>query len=617
MGCYYSKYMAQDDSSSTTGGSNVAFDFNSQAGVLGVLSAIRGSELSVADKNELRDLVFQYSNGGGDVAVRNILEDRLRTFSITPVLIKMSGVKSSQTTSVVEAAVVKPVVRSGFYSGRPTPVFSQGSITTTEVSIEKESVAEMVRKPDVVTVATPVSIADMKTEVAKPYVPVPQFRAPVTDPTSNDVVVNKIPVYSTAPSKQPEAEVPVNQPIIRPNVAVPTTRTVNTFLPPVFNHDLEKKSVENNLQDVRNTAPAVTAPTINATVDSSVSEARMERIRSIKSDINNRVGNPVNLVDLNNEVGREYMSALLSAMKLLSSDSDSVAELAMNRLEAVYNTAINLLDTTATAPSVAVPVVTVVPQVVKILPTIPVSSEATSSVNNNIVTPEPFNSPFSKVSEVENVNAGVSGYAVQEPVTFEEKAEPTMMQNFETSNFSTPIQSPVVPTSVPPLNVPNTPIPASPLKVAPVSEIPSYQSTVISPLTESATPLRQISELRTRDEVNNTSVNGNPLYTKAIDDGLEQLLSEWSLFKKSGLFGTGPSGREHPLFLKLAAIQIPLILAGRFDGSTQEIKQSVTDYMNGWRYEQGIVYEKGESFEVYLRRVIKHIIDLQNQKRQS
>lgn len=39
--------------------------------------------------------------------------------------------------------------------------------------------------------------------------------------------------------------------------------------------------------------------------------------------------------------------------------------------------------------------------------------------------------------------------------------------------------------------------------------------------------------------------------------------------------------------------------------------------MNGWRYEQGIIYEHGENFEHYLRRVIKHIIDLQKKKRTS
>ncbi len=33
--------------------------------------------------------------------------------------------------------------------------------------------------------------------------------------------------------------------------------------------------------------------------------------------------------------------------------------------------------------------------------------------------------------------------------------------------------------------------------------------------------------------------------------------------------------------------------------------------MNGWRYEQGIIYDQGETFEHYLRRVIRHILDLQ------
>ena len=53
------------------------------------------------------------------------------------------------------------------------------------------------------------------------------------------------------------------------------------------------------------------------------------------------------------------------------------------------------------------------------------------------------------------------------------------------------------------------------------------------------------------------------------------------------------------------------IIAGRFDGATPKIKQSIADYMNGWRYEEGIVYEHGETFEHYLRRVIHHILNKQ------
>ncbi len=60
---------------------------------------------------------------------------------------------------------------------------------------------------------------------------------------------------------------------------------------------------------------------------------------------------------------------------------------------------------------------------------------------------------------------------------------------------------------------------------------------------------------------------------------------------------------------------MPLILSGRFEGSTAEIRQSITDYMNGWRYEQGIIYEQEETLEHYLRRVIRHIIDSQTRRR--
>ena len=103
--------------------------------------------------------------------------------------------------------------------------------------------------------------------------------------------------------------------------------------------------------------------------------------------------------------------------------------------------------------------------------------------------------------------------------------------------------------------------------------------------------------------------SGDPLHAPEVDMGLEQLLMEWSLFKSSGLFGTGPNGREHPLFKKLAPLMVNDILLGRFEGSRPEIIQSITDYMNGWRYEQGIVYQSGETFEAYLRRVIRYIID--------
>ena len=99
-----------------------------------------------------------------------------------------------------------------------------------------------------------------------------------------------------------------------------------------------------------------------------------------------------------------------------------------------------------------------------------------------------------------------------------------------------------------------------------------------------------------------------------VTAGLEQLLSEWKLFKNSGFLGTGPGGVEHPLYKQLANLPMASVIAGRFEGVTPEIKQSITAYMNGWRYEHAVVHEMGETFEHYLRRVIKQILEAQGKK---
>ena len=40
------------------------FDIDTQSGVMHMLASVRASGISAAEKNELRDLVFLYSNGG-------------------------------------------------------------------------------------------------------------------------------------------------------------------------------------------------------------------------------------------------------------------------------------------------------------------------------------------------------------------------------------------------------------------------------------------------------------------------------------------------------------------------------------------------------------------------
>ena len=63
------------------------------------------------------------------------------------------------------------------------------------------------------------------------------------------------------------------------------------------------------------------------------------RIDAIKRDINGRVGNPVNLIETNEKVGREYMNALLDAMKRSSrGDGD------LTRLETAYQAALGVIS---------------------------------------------------------------------------------------------------------------------------------------------------------------------------------------------------------------------------------------------------------------------------------
>jgi hypothetical protein len=516
--------MVPDDRSSSVGARS--FDFNSQAGVLAVLGAIRASELSPADKNELRDLVFLYSNGGGDPAVRTVLEERLREVGITPGM-AATPKKEVVVETVPEAPVLK-TVRYGFSGARPVPAFTPATLTAVKPVVVAEA-----------SVPTPTPAAETLASV------------PLTPSVPLNVVVNKTPAPVVLPP------VPVRPVVVVPP---PVRASAQTIVP-------EPAPTPATVPVVPSPIPVPPAPAPIVEPPAPATAARLERIRVIKSDVNNRVGNPVNLVAMDKAVGSEYMSSLLEAMKLLSSASDVESERAMVRLETAYTAVENLLKNV----SVSTPAPTTAPTPIVIAQPEPVVTTTSASIPSPVIEP-------------------------MTPVT-------------ESSESATPWGEPESVVPVRPSTIP--PRPAAPAVIV----MPPVSGAVIQSVAASQAPLRSITELPTPDEVAHASVTGDPLFTQEVDAGLQQLLSEWSLFKKSGLFGTGPSGREHALFLKIAPLALPLVLSGRFEGSTQEIKQSITDYMNGWRYEQGIVYEKDETFEHYLRRVIRHIIDLQIKKR--
>jgi len=495
------------------------FDLNTQKGVMSLLAALRQSSLTNDEKNELRDLVFSYTNGGGDISIKIALEQKLKTHQIHPLPI---------AAEAPEIKVEPPRPPLPFGSSRPAPVFN--------VPIVLKTVPNKIVVDTTISETVPVENAKV-TEEVKP--------APTT--------------LKSVERQEPKP------------VAVTTPKEVLPSLIPNTN-------------------------------------VYLDRIREIKTAVNSQVGNPVNLVDIDNQVGREYMRALLEAMKRFSGGQSGGMEAAMSRLETAYiaveKAVTNHQQKQKTNPLTETKILDpIVEELPVILTPVPPPKAA----------PAPVIPPVPVVLEPISVPTPVT---VPPP-----KAAPAPVISATTKLADSPWSTPAD-FAIPAVAIKNENLPvesssrsgsvASAFSNQATSEplATTYKSTSVLEEKKNLTP----QDLPTMSSVASRAQNGDSLSTPEIEAGLIQLLSDWSLFKKSGLFGTGPKGTEHPLYKRIADLQIPLLLAGRFEGSTQEIKQSITDYMNGWRYEQGIIYEKGETFERYLRRVIKQILDLQKKR---
>lgn len=101
------------------------------------------------------------------------------------------------------------------------------------------------------------------------------------------------------------------------------------------------------------------------------------------------------------------------------------------------------------------------------------------------------------------------------------------------------------------------------------------------------------------------------LYSPKITEALQQLLHEWTIFGGSGLFGIGPGGSEHPLYIKLSLLSMGELLAGRWEKADPKLIKVIKQYVDAWRHEQGIAYTIDETFEHYLRRVVQKILKRQ------
>jgi len=595
---------------STRGSSgSVGFDFNSEQGVLVVLQSIRASEIGAKEQRELRDLVFSYAHSRGDAGLRNELEKRLTQLGITPVSLQKNQKASNTPKEVVSGR-------------RPTPTFkvthrAPTKVETPEIPPQKAKVDTPIAPPNSVT-------APVRETTFIPH----NITEPVRDKT-NDL-----------PTAPPTAISPEPQSVavkITPRIPGQGAENLPDNTQPTPTTALGTQSVDQN-QVPKQTPNQVSKqpeeiksrPQVGKSPDSDPIQAidqnpqlqmYLDRIRDIKTDINARVGNPVNLVDIDNETGREYMSALLEAMKQISAGGNPVG--AMQRLEVAYKKALTVIapelaseekNKTTSAPTgfdFNPPTQVVAEQVNN--DTVPIPSNINTQLDQKIPSTRINVKPAQEieVSSDHSPSNHTSAVAFVPPKKIIEEV---------TSKAPGPKNELVLDPHVFDVYEPET----EPVKVSVTPPVASDTETVKISSSRfnlgsvaDATPLKKPDMLPTADEVNTAEAGVDPLHTKEVDDGLTQLLMEWSLFNKSGFLGRGPKGREHPLFIQLASMPIPLILSGRFEGSAPHIMQSVSDYMNGWRYEQGVVYTENEPFEHYLRRVIRHIIDWQRKKKQA
>jgi len=522
------------------------FSLATAEAVITILRHVHKLSLDHESKNQLRDAIFSYQINPTTANLKS-LKTLFATYDITLIL---DSLDTSEDDQVAEVETLLPSVVKKFTRAIPhftpvapaqaSPLVTQAN-TAVSVPITADSllVANQATSPVAVEVAA----------VGEPEViPVPKkFDRSVT-PTPIAV-----PAEITTEKK---VEIPASVPAV---------------------------SISSNESETPFTPPTVTTP---ATVDS-VGNDPGERINAIKRQVNARVGNPVNLIDVNNEVGREYMNALLDAMKKVSvAESGSESIRAMARLEKAFEAVMLVVNENVSAP------------------------------NNEVDSVAKTSLPAAENSKATPVKA--KGY---QPV----EVNTVNTTNTKTSTplaYATTTDASVVPIkSVADRTLVNDHLESKP---DPVTSIPPVSPTVdedksnlpgdtMEPVGKEK-QLRELMDARTAEQqqaaVEQAALTAaNPLMAPDVSSGLSQLLSEWKLFKAGGIFGTGPSAIDHPLYKQLAPLTMAAVLAGRYDSANNEVKESISAYMNGWRYEEGITYEAGETFEHYLRRVIRHILD--------
>ncbi len=564
-----------------------SFDVRSWQGLTHVLKVAKGALTEPGAYTEFQNLVLQYAQQGGDVEIKKRID----------------------------------AIIAGFEKNKPQEATQPSNGVMKEQTEEK--VVETVAKAPLETVQIEGATALRGGRRTKPtFGALPQEEIAVPELSSESVVV---PVVLTE----------VREPV--PPLEVP--EEVVQEEPP---HEADSTPIEE-----------VQVSEIPKTL-----EEYKARITEIKRIVHDRIGNPVSLMGNKDGNGKRYMSALLSALKATGAGGTGNAVSAMHDLEEAFSVLMDEVGHVDEEPqdkhddSISVPVepvqetvvVDVVPEVV-VQEDVPIEPKDTSEEEPSIpvepevipqeapvpeqkievvVPPEPLPPLQEDVVETQVVDEqpSVPAETIQEEdVPVEVQDTPLgRSESFQSSFQKTDETISAVVGSV---HKNKKQIDENPLASALVDEDDGYDKWEVDPKSEAQEKITKIIESEslvekstrersTSDEDTEAHEQQAELSSPHITTALNKLLQEWSVFSGSGLFGMGPDGLEHPLYIELAPLSMGEVLAGRWENANSKTLRAIKEYVDAWRHEQSITYTINETFEHYLRRVVQRI-----QKRQT
>lgn len=342
----------------------------------------------------------------------------------------------------------------------------------------------------------------------------------------------------------------------------------------------------------------------------SVDEQRA-RIMEIKRLVNSQIENPIALMDHGNHIGREYMGALLGALKATNPGATFNLEGAMETLEDVFSRILARAshpyedDVPQATPTPNEPLAPLLPQnhtpepeqlpvsevIIPVLESLPPMAQERDEVSETIPSVSPIPHDDSPIETNEDAEMKNQILELRKQLGAVEAPQPPV----RTSRRS------LIPSIV---EMEEEPVPHRTRDEEPWNQNAHQEDIELRP---SALTQRQDSPLT---GITLETPQGE-LVSPEVTMALTELLHEWKIFASSGIFGMGPGGIEHPLYVRISRLPMGEVLSGRFDDADMKVVHAIKDYVDAWRHEQAVAYNPSETFEHYLRRVAQRIMKRQ------